>query len=372
MTAATGREADAGPPVRFARSRARVDTVLDWLDSEQAAALTHADLEDHPQVAGRQLLRQFLADHFELRALRETRLPGDQVVDADGAGRGGAEAGHTRGLATVFGQVQVRRIAYRTRGRAHLHPADAVLNLPQERHSHGPRRLAAVEASRGSFDDAVEAISRATGQPVGKRQVEDLAQQSAIDFDAFYAGRQPPAGDPGDVLAPSCDGKGVVMRPGALRPATRQAATKTTTKLATRLSKGEKRNRKRMAEVGAVYDATPTPRTPSDILPATDDERHDATAGPAAHNKWLLAGVVEDADSVVSRIFDEADRRDPDHRRTWVALVDGNNHQIDRIAAQARARTVPVTIIIDFVHVLEYLWKATWCFHTEGDPTAEA
>jgi hypothetical protein len=33
---------------------------------------------------------------------------------------------------------------------------------------------------------------------------------------------------------------------------------------------------------------------------------------------------------------------------------------------------VPVTIIIDFVHVLQYLWKATWCFHPEGDPAAEA
>jgi hypothetical protein len=33
---------------------------------------------------------------------------------------------------------------------------------------------------------------------------------------------------------------------------------------------------------------------------------------------------------------------------------------------------VPVTIIIDFIHVLEYLWKATWCFHTDADPAAEA
>ncbi|MDN5859355.1 MAG: ISKra4 family transposase, partial [Pseudonocardia sp.] len=70
--------------------------------------------------------------------------------------------------------------------------------------------------------------------------------------------------------------------------------------------------------------------------------------------------------------FDEAQRRDPTHTRTWVALVDGNNHQIDRINAEARARSTPVTIVIDFVHVLEYLWKATWCFHAEGDPAAEA
>jgi hypothetical protein len=127
-----------------------------------------------------------------------------------------------------------------------------------------------------------------------------------------------------------------------------------------------------MAEVGTVYDATPTPRTPADILPATEEERREAAAGPVPANKWLMASVVEDAASVVGRIFDEAERRDPEHQRTWVALVDGNNHQIDRIGAEARARKVSVSVVIDLIHVLEYLWKAAWCFHAEGDPAAEA
>lgn len=71
-------------------------------------------------------------------------------------------------------------------------------------------------------------------------------------------------------------------------------------------------------------------------------------------------------------IFDEADRRDPDHARTWIALVDGNNHQIDRIEREARARDVDLTIVIHLVHVLEYLWRAAWSFFPGGDPAAEA
>jgi hypothetical protein len=47
--------------------------------------------------------------------------------------------------------------------------------------------------------------------------------------------------------------------------------------------------------------------------------------------------------------------------RPWTALVDGNNQQIMQICAQARRRKVTVTIVIDFIHVLEYLWKAAWC-----------
>jgi hypothetical protein len=30
-----------------------------------------------------------------------------------------------------------------------------------------------------------------------------------------------------------------------------------------------------------------------------------------------------------------------------------------------------VVILVDFIHVLEYLWKAAWCFFDEGDPEVE-
>ena len=90
-----------------------------------------------------------------------------------------------------------------------------------------------------------------------------------------------------------------------------------------------------------------------------------------ATNKWLTASIVNDAGTVIDQVLDEAQRRDPKHRRTWVALVDGNNHQIQRLKAGAKARKVKIRIVVDFVHVLEYLWNATWCFHAARDPAAE-
>lgn len=246
-----------------------------------------------------------------------------------------------------------------------------MLNLPTEKHSHGLRRLAAIESARGSFEQAVEAIERITGQRLGKRQVQQLASRAAGDVDRFYAQPRQHPGSAGDVLVLSCDGKGIVMRPEALRQATRKQADASATKLATRLSKGEKRHRKRMAEVGSVYDCASASRTPGDILPATGDERRRAQPGPTARSKWLVASVVADAAEVITQIFDEATRRDPDQRRCWVALVDGNNHQIERIQTLARQRKVPVAIVVDFIHVLEYLWKAAWCFFAEGDQAAE-
>jgi hypothetical protein len=252
----------------FAASRELFETVLGWLHGREAGGLEHAELEARLQADAREVFRQLFQDHLDLRADREQRI--GVVLDADQVAHTGAERGHTRGLATVFGGVRVTRIAYRARGRANLHPSDGVFNLPDEEYSHGLRRMAAIESSRGSYDGAIEAIERGTGQQVGKRQVEQLARRSATDVDGFYRGRQPPVGSSGDTLMLSCDGKGVVMRPDALRPATAAAAAKTRPKLATRLSKGEKRNRKRIAEVGTVFDATPVARTSADILPAND------------------------------------------------------------------------------------------------------
>ena len=70
-----------------------------------------------------------------------------------------------------------------------------------------------------------------------------------------------------------------------------------------------------------MYEITPAPRTPQDVLAPTNDKTLPA---PKTKNKWLTASVVQDAATVVADIFDEAQRRDPDGARRWVALVDGS------------------------------------------------
>jgi hypothetical protein len=54
-----------------------------------------------------------------------------------------------------------------------------------------------------------------------------------------------------------------------------------------------------------------------------------------------------------------------------VILVDGNSTQIEAVIAEAAARGVTVTTGIDFIHVLEYLWKAAWSFFGKGEPASE-
>lgn len=355
----------------FARSREMFASVVGELASAQTGQCSHAELEDLLTARSRELIRTLMQDHLDLRAAREQRR--EDVTGSDAVARTRVEKGHQRQLAGVFGSVTVTRMAYRAPEAANLYPADGVLNLPEEKHSHGLRKLAAIESTRGSFGQAAEAVERATGVRIGKRQLEQLAQAAAADVDSFYTAARPGPRPESDLLVLTADGKGIPMRPEALRETTGKAAAGSRHKLATRLSPGEKTGRKRMAELGCVYDATPVPRTPADII-AGPDGRSDPKRrrGPVAEGKWLTASVTDDIPVVIAEVFAEATRRDPGQRRTWVALVDGNRTQIEAIKTEATHRQVTVHIVVDFIHALEYVWKAAWSFFDPGDPDAEA
>ena len=355
----------------FERSRVLFEQIVAGLAAAQPGGQSHAQMEEHLAGAGRELMRQLHQDQLDLLAAREQRR--QEVTDAQQVAHTRVERDHRRGLATVFGQVTVSRMAYRALGVRNLYPADAALNLPDGLYSHGLGRLVALESVRGSFEATAEAIWRNTGVRIGKRQVEELAQAAAVDVEAFYTARRvEPA--PGRLLVMQFDGKGVVMLPAALREATAKAAKQARRKLATRLSPGEKHGRKRMAELAAVYDAAAQPRTPADVISrgaAVGENPPKRRRRPKVTGKWLTASVVEDIGQVIAAGFDEAARRDPKQQRTWVVLVDGNRTQIDAIGAEAARRGVTVHILLDFIHVLEYLWKAAWSFFYQGDPAAE-
>ncbi|MFI5887653.1 ISKra4 family transposase [Streptomyces sp. NPDC051554] len=364
-------------PDPFDRSTRLFTTLVAGLTGPASAGLHHDELEELLDLRGREILRQLLSDHLELRARREEdtarRCP-HPPSGPDGVVRTRLEYGHRRLLATLFGTVVVRRCAWRAPGISNLHPADVALSLPRLRHSHQLVRLAAIEATRGSFDAATAAIGRRCGPVIGKRQVEHAVVAAAGDIDAFYRLQIPLPCTTSTTLVMSVDGKGIVMRPDALRPATQKAAAaRGTGRFRTRLASGEKPARKRMATLAVVYDAEPAVRRPHDVI-APPGGRHGnrpLRPGPRAKNKWLSGSVADDPATVIRRAFDQAEYRDAGHRRSWVVLVDGAVHQLGLIQQEAARRNAGISIVIDLVHVLEYVWSAAWCFHESGDAAVE-
>jgi hypothetical protein len=131
MTAAYNTSIPAAHP--FFRSAEKARAMQEHLSSSGTLRAEHADVERWVKVEGRELLRLVFQEHLELRAAAECRLPA--VVGADGVERTEARAAQ-RGLETVFGEVDVRRLLYQHGGRVGLAPQDGVLNLPRTHYSH--------------------------------------------------------------------------------------------------------------------------------------------------------------------------------------------------------------------------------------------
>ena len=363
------------PDDPFAISKAMFTALAAELAGPAAAGLTAFELEELLDERGREVVRQLLQDHYDLREVREEQQAREQRAPAsgpDGVARTRLETGHGRLLATLFGTVKVTRCAWRKPGSPNYRPADAALSLPAGWHSHSLGKLAALEAARGSFDAAHAAVARRCGNVIGKRQLEQAVTGAAADIPAFYAARIPEPCTSPTLLVLSADCKGIVMRPGALRAATAKAAARLG-KMRTRLTAGEKPNRKRMAALVTVYDAEPARRRPHDVIapPGGRNGSRPLRPGPKALARWLAGSVRKDPAEVIAAAFDEAEARDPGHLRTWVVLVDGAEHQLDLIRAEAVRRAVTIHVVIDLIHVLEYIWKAAWSLHDAGDPAAE-
>jgi hypothetical protein len=359
--------------IAFAASRQKFEEVVRWLGDSEAERLDHGDVESHLSERSRTLLRQLFQDHLDLRATREEKL--ESVQGADEVARGQRREGETKNLRTVFGNVVVRRISYEAPGVSSLRPLDAALNLPLDVYSHGVARRISEDAIKMSFEGAMDDLERTAGVHVPKRQAEALTRKAAADFDAFYEGRAVNAPQESeDLMVLSTDGKGVVVRHADLRDATRKKAEQeATSKRKKRLGPGEKRNRKRMGTVAAVYSVGRNIRTPEEVmgLAKLPDDVTRLPARPKPTDKRVWASLARGPDAVMDDVFREAERRDPERQRSWVFLVDGDLEQLRRVLDFSELYRVQPVVICDFVHVLEYLWTAAHCFHLVGSDEAE-
>lgn len=352
----------------YAASRTRFDSLITRLGEREMIERPEHAVEEFITDAGRDVLQQILQDHLDARAAAEPRLA--EVPGADLVVRRRAEPGHSRLLGTTLGEVEVTRIAYRAPGVSNLHPGDARLSLPDGRYSYPLCKAVVQESVTGALREARDGLARMTGARVGTQQLMQITVDAAQDVRDFYRQYRVPApvtragGEPAcrDLLVLSVDATGVNMIDSGLReasPVRDRGPQPPSAQLACR----ERAGRTRMAVVTALYDAAPAVRDPADILPTGVGERSTRRPGPKAVNRELDASIVESTAPMVTRLFDRASKRDPQHQRRWIVLVDGNNHQIDRIRSEAHTHRVKVDIIVDFVHVLQYLWDAAADLH---------
>lgn len=358
----------------FSSARDGFEALVERLQGRECVVMSHSELERVVEADGREILRLLFQGHLDLRGTCDASDP--VIGAADAHPRTGCRK-RRRALETVFGRVTVERDGYTEPGAASLFVLDGYLNLPPELYSFGLRRKVALEAAKVSFDEVVASVERSTGVTVPKRQAEQLARRAAVDFNAFYEQRAHDdivEGD--DILTITTDAKGVCMLIEHLREPTRKAARRRQPKLDKRKSKGEKSKKRRMAQVAAVYTVGRFERSVDDIVGSlrstTTTAPREKPKRPKTNNKRVWASVEEDSWDVIDEAFNEAKRLDPEFDKQWVALIDGGTDQLEGVLECIGRAGTKVTVILDIIHVLEYLWGAGTALHGEGTLASQA
>jgi hypothetical protein len=246
--------------------------------------------------------------------------------------------------------------------------------LPSGKYSLEVQRQVALGSAQTSFETAIAAVERTTAAHVPKRQAEELVRKASCDFDAFYSEtrRDIAHEETSDLLILSFDQKGVVLLAKDLREATRKVAEQHNGTFETKYSKGEPHGRKRLATVAAVYTIAPFVRTTEQIIAGLRHVRDASSPSrPRPENKRVWARLDKDLNDVISDGFAEAFAHDPEKKKRWVVLVDGDPDLKTLVLAEAKQRGVVVTLVLDFIHALEYVWKASVAFFQENDPKRE-
>jgi hypothetical protein len=397
MTAATlplpqADSTTGGPTVHFSHALFTFRQLESWLTSAETAGASEAQVEEELQQRGRELMRSLLQAHIQQRgsgdvgpALRvfcgadapvgsleasSQRTPveaGPQTPPAEGI-RHAEKRPHERTLHTIFGEVTVERTGYAATGQASVHPLDEQLHLPKRCFTYPLQERLVRFTVQGPFAEAVDNVHRETGVPLSKRSAEQIVQEAAVDFEAFYQQQQHPTPpQSGSIVATGIDCKGVPM----IKPEE--------TLRKPRRGKGDKKHKKRMATVATVRTQSPRVRTPEEVVeslfrtqPKPKQPRVRKKGAVAAEHKRVWASLTASKDDVIASVVEEVKRVDPHKNKTHVALCDGERALQRRILPALQGVVQSVTLILDLLHVVEKLWKVAHCFHAEKSDEATA
>jgi hypothetical protein len=299
---------------------------------------------------------------------------------------------------SIFGVLNVERYVYAPgeKKKVAWAPVDAHLGLPAGEQSYVLEDWTMRVCVKESYEEGVGSLRDLLGVKTSVRAAEVMTRCMGEHSDSFSESKAAVDLDSEEeILVLAADGKGVPMR----RPLEqrlreqRQAADEArgdrpsndadagddnfedeaTGQKKKRLGRGEKRTRKQMAYVGAVYSIAPFERSADDVVDEFRRKQRQPDR-PRPQNKQVLAEMTRFREGEVingqvqcfARLAWSAIAR-AGAEKPLVCLMDGQK-SLWALKESWFSRAVGV---LDIFHVMERLWKVAHAFHEEGSREAE-
>lgn len=323
--------------------RAELEKLIDFVSGEEAQTATADHIE---RSLFRQMLKlgaKLLLLFFVIRVQKCSREP----LQMEEGQELPYHSEKKRIYFSIFGKLPFWRPYFYETGADGQSPLDAELSLGSDRYSDFLREMSEYLGVYVAYSKATDVEERFLGVELSTRVLQKVIHEDAVDVQAFYAQKPPPAADTeAEILVIQADGKGVPM------------VLETPAEPKVRLGKGQKRGGKKEAIVTTVYTIACAPRTPEEVVVSFFYQDQSSSSKQAAskrtkpQNKHVWA-TLEGKDTALARLAKQVAPRQGSHILHKVALCDG----CEALQSRIETRFPDFNLILDFIHPNEYLWK---------------
>jgi hypothetical protein len=258
-----------------------------------------------------------------------------------------------RNYYSIFGKLPLWRPYFYKSGVGESSPLDEELSLGDDSYSDLVRELAEYLGVDVTYKKVRHFWSRLLGQALSTQAIKTMIAKDAADVQAYYEQKpMPDINSEATILVVQADGKGVPM-------VSEEAVVSKT-----RLGKGEKRSKKKEAIVTSNYTIGPNLCTPEAVVASFFHQESTSTSPSQSRsrpqNKHTWA-TLDGKDAALSRLATQTAKRDGAHTQHRVALTDG----CEALQKRVEKYLPDFTLVLDFVHASEYLWKAANALYGE-------
>ena len=264
----------------------------------------------------------------------------------------------TREYFSVFGKIKVKRQIYWKKGEKRVVPLDYHCNLPEQSYSYFLQDIINDISVDNTFAQTQKKLKKLFNINIGERQIEELPSTTDAYCTSYLEQKEPPKSEiEGELQIMEFDGKGVPI------------IKKDAANIKSRQGKGEKRQKKKEALIGVSYTVDKRIRSAEEIVkhliyPEQCSEKNEKEKSIKAQNVLRFGSLKMPKTDVVKLIENDAIKRNIDDKKEIVILLDGSLYQ-EKIVRASLTRIEKYTVVLDIIHVIEYLYEAAHALYSE-------
>jgi len=321
--------------------RDEVEELIEMVSGQDSQAKTAYEIEGQLWWRMLELGRHLLQLFFAVRAAEELQHKSYEVDDIHYPYVGQRE----RAYVSLFGELCVRRACYWLKGVGSYYPLDEALSLPERSFSDWVQQWVSEMSLLMPYGNAITWFSKRLGLSLPKRSSEQINLDHSEYMRSYYETCPAPEVPENDsILVVSADGKGIPMtRKDSPPPEARRG-------------RGQKKTAKKEATVTAIYTIAAYPRCSDDIIRALlAPQESDEVAKPSRPQPSgkRLFGTLDGQAAAFEQVVKQVKDREQPQLRHYVALTDGNRGLKNRVQEDLP----DFSLIVDIIHVNEYLWE---------------